>query len=282
MMDELEYAKEQDYVWYYYMLTEAACGSNDWPGEMLRLYDEHWDKVKEAVRRDYWHTLADGVVARPSPDHMMSLRDSYRMLYGNIINNMDDILHNAKRYDDRLALARHWLEIFDREDGRDKLNLMNFQLAIGEALSDGGHIEESDAYYEQLLADNPGNGYMIANYVLTLKLRGEKERARALLEQHISPDMKPVPENEMLFERACEMYEDLGDHELARHYEELQKSIGRGNRNTDYDFSSILGPKEFSYGVNQNVVKTEKKIYPNDPCPCGSGKKYKKCCGKNR
>ena len=24
------------------------------------------------------------------------------------------------------------------------------------------------------------------------------------------------------------------------------------------------------------------KIYPNDPCPCGSGKKYKKCHGRNR
>ena len=23
------------------------------------------------------------------------------------------------------------------------------------------------------------------------------------------------------------------------------------------------------------------KIYPNDPCPCGRGKKYKKCCGRN-
>ena len=23
------------------------------------------------------------------------------------------------------------------------------------------------------------------------------------------------------------------------------------------------------------------KIYPNDPCPCGSGKKYKKCHGRN-
>ena len=22
------------------------------------------------------------------------------------------------------------------------------------------------------------------------------------------------------------------------------------------------------------------KIYPNDPCPCGSGKKYKQCCGR--
>ncbi|MCD7752263.1 MAG: SEC-C domain-containing protein [Lachnospiraceae bacterium] len=28
------------------------------------------------------------------------------------------------------------------------------------------------------------------------------------------------------------------------------------------------------------IVKPE-KIYPNDPCPCGSGKKYKKCCGRN-
>ena len=29
------------------------------------------------------------------------------------------------------------------------------------------------------------------------------------------------------------------------------------------------------------IVK-EAKVYPNDPCPCGSGKKYKKCCGRNR
>lgn len=30
------------------------------------------------------------------------------------------------------------------------------------------------------------------------------------------------------------------------------------------------------------TVVNETKIYPNDPCPCGSGKKYKKCCGKNK
>ena len=29
------------------------------------------------------------------------------------------------------------------------------------------------------------------------------------------------------------------------------------------------------------TVRNTHKIYPNDPCPCGSGKKYKKCCGKN-
>ena len=33
-------------------------------------------------------------------------------------------------------------------------------------------------------------------------------------------------------------------------------------------------------GVKSSSVRTEDKIYPNDPCPCGSGKKYKQCCGR--
>ncbi len=38
------------------------------------------------------------------------------------------------------------------------------------------------------------------------------------------------------------------------------------------------------YALLEAVLKDrgkDKKLYPNDPCPCGSGKKYKKCCGKN-
>jgi preprotein translocase subunit SecA len=34
-------------------------------------------------------------------------------------------------------------------------------------------------------------------------------------------------------------------------------------------------------GKIQPIVKKEKKVGRNDPCPCGSGKKYKKCCGQN-
>ena len=34
-------------------------------------------------------------------------------------------------------------------------------------------------------------------------------------------------------------------------------------------------------GIQQPIVK-EKKVYPNDHCPCGSGKKYKKCCGRKK
>ena len=34
-------------------------------------------------------------------------------------------------------------------------------------------------------------------------------------------------------------------------------------------------------GMNKTVVNEEPKIGRNDPCPCGSGKKYKNCCWKN-
>ncbi len=40
-----------------------------------------------------------------------------------------------------------------------------------------------------------------------------------------------------------------------------------------------LSPKEG--GLNKTVVNEAPKIGRNDPCPCGSGKKYKNCCGKN-
>ena len=30
------------------------------------------------------------------------------------------------------------------------------------------------------------------------------------------------------------------------------------------------------------TVRKGKKVGRNDPCPCGSGKKYKKCCGRDQ
>ncbi len=41
---------------------------------------------------------------------------------------------------------------------------------------------------------------------------------------------------------------------------------------TNKDESALRAPKK----------REDKKVYPNDPCPCGSGKKYKQCCGRNK
>jgi preprotein translocase subunit SecA len=35
------------------------------------------------------------------------------------------------------------------------------------------------------------------------------------------------------------------------------------------------------YQPVQQRVRSGAKVGRNDPCPCGSGKKYKKCCGVN-
>ena len=49
--------------------------------------------------------------------------------------------------------------------------------------------------------------------------------------------------------------------------------------------ADLKDPRSALWGMNggrerQETVVKPKKIYPNDPCPCGSGKKYKKCCGR--
>lgn len=49
--------------------------------------------------------------------------------------------------------------------------------------------------------------------------------------------------------------------------EEVAKVTG-----TNKDDSAVRAPKK----------REEKKVYPNDPCPCGSGKKYKQCCGRKQ
>ena len=38
--------------------------------------------------------------------------------------------------------------------------------------------------------------------------------------------------------------------------------------------------KDDDGGVKKPKQRAAEKIYPNDPCPCGSGKKYKNCCGR--
>ena len=48
----------------------------------------------------------------------------------------------------------------------------------------------------------------------------------------------------------------------------------------DFDSNAVIVPNNSSQNnVFGQVDNSFKKIYPNDPCPCGSGKKFKKCCG---
>ena len=73
----------------------------------------------------------------------------------------------------------------------------------------------------------------------------------------------PRPEGIRLKERQMEMASS-GEPHLNKSFREMQTNQGPGG-----------GEKP----VKKPVVK-EKEVGRNDPCPCGSGKKYKKCCGR--
>ena len=46
------------------------------------------------------------------------------------------------------------------------------------------------------------------------------------------------------------------------------------------EVAKVTGTNKDETTVRKPTQRAEKKIYPNDPCPCGSGKKYKNCHGR--
>ena len=66
-----------------------------------------------------------------------------------------------------------------------------------------------------------------------------------------------------------------------------QKEVAGARANVDEDGNPIAQGQRrnvqggASAGEAQMPVRVEKKVGRNEPCPCGSGKKYKNCCGKN-
>lgn len=62
---------------------------------------------------------------------------------------------------------------------------------------------------------------------------------------------------------------------------EAQPELGQRGFSVDLDSNAAEIPTVFMpSGAGGERIAANRKVYPNDPCPCGSGKKYKKCCGR--
>ena len=85
---------------------------------------------------------------------------------------------------------------------------------------------------------------------------------RTLTRVHIRVQLPEVHEEEP---------RDIMDPAELRHSDNLESAVlSSGSSTADED------------GKQQPVRNTKKAIGRNDPCPCGSGKKYKKCCGRGK
>ena len=86
----------------------------------------------------------------------------------------------------------------------------------------------------------------------------------------------PLVEYKMLgYDMFGEMTEGIGEDTVRMLFHvRLEQKVEREQvakvTGTNKDESLARAPKK----------REDKKVYPNDPCPCGSGKKYKQCCGR--
>ena len=48
------------------------------------------------------------------------------------------------------------------------------------------------------------------------------------------------------------------------------------------EVAKVTGTNKDDSAAKKPVQRKDKKVYPNDPCPCGSGLKYKQCCGRKK
>ena len=240
--------------------------------EAVRQFVLVWDKIKQWVIDEYYVIGADGIVRKPEAIDIDDKTEFRYDLY-NWLQDMEMEFSNAGMFQERIQFCKDVIELFAwQEDSSD-----NYRTAIGEALNDMQNYSECDNLFEAWLEDEPDNPNCINIYLFCLMEREDFEKAKTIAEQYIT-NAPCIIENEMLFIRAQEIYEAIGDHEKAMEYQnKINQCQGEYN---EYVLKYASENDEPLY-FGETVVK-EKKIYPNEPCPCGSGKKYKKCCGKGK
>jgi tetratricopeptide (TPR) repeat protein len=181
-------------------------------------------------------------------------------------------LGNERKYEERIAFCQKILEIFDWQDEDDSC----FRCGIGDSLFYEGKKEEAYSYYEKWLEEDPQNSNGINGYCWILFENGDAEKAYAVV-RRVTWGVSCYADNSMLFMRAKQLAEHVGKHEESEWYQQqldkFHESIRNWEKDEDEMFDAFTAPKQIP------VVKA-KKIYSNDLCSCGSGKKYKKCCGR--
>ncbi len=166
-----------------------------------------------------------------------------------------------------MTLLNKWRKLaYNEESGRDKLQ--QFWVA---------YFQQEKEIYEQLL-QNPdevvkgtvkelSEKYGVSVMTMTGFLDGIND---SLVEANPIEEMDEDTVVNLGFDKAL-LYKNMVAAEADWLY-----NLDEWEAIFDEDTRKALYKEQKS---SATIVK-DAKVYPNDPCPCGSGKKYKKCCGK--
>lgn len=240
-----------------------------------------WPKIVSYVKDNLYRDTKSGI-EKPDLSYLQDMTE-YRMTFDSLLLDMGMYLSNAGRYQEAIDYGMELLDLFQWEISEPD----SVRDDIGQAYFAMGRTEEGDEWFHRWLEEEPDSGNCVNAYAFCYQMQGNLEKALGILEAHLPKEEMIDLKYENLYIRAADLYEAVGNQEKAEHYSELLKKMQEEKRkvyssgweNENWDDEDWDEEAWYDRPVQKPVVK-EKKIYPNDPCPCGSGRKYKKCCGR--
>jgi hypothetical protein len=186
----------------------------------------------------------------------------------NWATDYDMALHNAaldnpRFHQERIAFCDEYAERV-----LDKMDASEFRRCAAEACFESGNSAEGDERFRALLQDFPRDIVGWTRWADQYSLRyggdGEKNNARAAQILQEALGIPEIRDRTSILERLVDVYEDsdgmVAERDQARKLYEAEKKLHDRLR-------------------SKQTPAVSAKIGRNDPCHCGSGKKYKKCCG---
>jgi tetratricopeptide (TPR) repeat protein len=178
----------------------------------------------------------------------------WREFVSNYVQDLEMELKNAgledkSYYQRRLTYCR---ELYERIE-TDQLMSDNTRRAIAESYFDLGNHEQGEQEFESMIHEDPTFGWAYIGWADWYAWESDEpnfEKAYEILDLGLS--QTGLRDRRDVLERGIDYSEKCGNDEKGKYYK-----------------------KELRQLSSTRVVKVGR----NEPCPCGSGKKYKKCCG---
>ena len=185
----------------------------------------------------------------------------------NYVQDAEMELHNAGLVDKayHARCAAYCQELLQWCGDNESLHT-NTRRGMADAYFDSGDTAKCDQLYSEWLGEDPdwGWGYVgwSDNYWFGVDNDQYEKALEILLRGYVRTSLR---DKIAVVERLSSVYGEMGEEEKAKEYERIFAVMQRN-----------VAPDSPYY--NPSLPRAT-KIGRNEPCPCGSGKKYKKCCG---
>lgn len=247
-----------------------------------------WDEWDEVVQKGYeaedaldentmiacwqqaWEILQKIIAQEEGKVSVSSMMESqgYQYSLDAWLQDFELELSNTGEHEKRMEFCKKILELLDWSDDDNS----GFMAAIGEELYAMGETEKGRKWFEDWLKKEPHHPNALIAFSWCMQEQEGTEKAYQLLKREVI-GLPCTSHNEFLFMRAKGLAQHLKLEDDLKWIDSQLKIFQDSLDSYHERYDDVRIP------IQKPIMK-EKKTYPNDPCPCGSGKKYKKCCGR--